>query len=77
VSNEVFQDTDFAEACRVIKRTGWQGIEIAPSTLQKDASELSAARRKELRDIIISEGLEFIGFHWLGVERLGLPSPAR
>jgi sugar phosphate isomerase/epimerase len=72
VCNEVFQDTDFAEACRVIKRTGWQGIEIAPSTLQKDASELSAAKRRELKDIIISEGLEFIGFHWLGVGPEGL-----
>ena len=72
VCNEVFQQTDFTEACRVIKRTGWQGIEIAPSTLQKDASELPAAKRRELRDIIISEGLEFVGFHWLGVGPEGL-----
>jgi sugar phosphate isomerase/epimerase len=73
VCNEVFEETDFAEACRVIKRTGWQGIEIAPgSTLQKDAPALPAARRRELRDIIISEGLEFVGFHWLGVGPDGL-----
>ncbi len=72
VCNELFQDTDFATSCRVMKRTGWQGIEIAPSTLQKDASTIPAARRREIRDIILSEGLEFIGFHWLGVGPEGL-----
>ncbi len=72
VCNEVFQDTPFAESCRVMKRSGWDGIEIAPSTLQKDASQLPAAKRRELRDIIISEGLEFVGFHWLGVGPDGL-----
>jgi D-psicose/D-tagatose/L-ribulose 3-epimerase len=65
VCNEVFEKRDFAESCRLLKKTGWNGIEIAPFTLAQDATTLSPARRKELRDIMQSEGAEFVGLHWL------------
>ena len=57
VCNELYEKTDFAESCRSIKRAGWDGIEIAPFTLLTDATQLPAARRREVRDIIASEGL--------------------
>jgi sugar phosphate isomerase/epimerase len=72
VCNELFEETSFAEQCREIKRAGWQGIEIAPFTLETDATTLPAARRREVRDTIISEGLEFVGLHWLTVGPAGL-----
>jgi len=72
VCNELFEKTPFAEQCRVIKKAGWQGIEIAPFTLQTDATTLPAVRRREIRDIIASEGLEFVGLHWLTVGPTGL-----
>jgi sugar phosphate isomerase/epimerase len=72
VCNELYEQTDFAESCRSMKRAGWDGIEIAPFTLQKDASYLPAERRREVRDIILSEGLEFVGLHWLTVGPDGL-----
>jgi sugar phosphate isomerase/epimerase len=72
VCNELFEKTPFAEQCREIKKAGWQGIEIAPFTLQIDATTLPAARRREVRDVIISEGLEFVGLHWLTVGPEGL-----
>ena len=72
VCNELFEGSDFAASCRLLKKTGWQGIEIAPFTLQKDASTLPAERRREVRDIIVSEGLEFVGLHWLTVGPEGL-----
>ena len=72
VCNELYEQTDFAESCRSMKRAGWDGIEIAPFTLQKDASYLPAGRRREVRDIIVSEGLEFVGLHWLTVGPEGL-----
>lgn len=65
VCNEVFEKRDFAESCRMLMRAGWQGIEIAPFTLAQDATTLAAARRKELRDIMESEGVQFVGLHWL------------
>jgi sugar phosphate isomerase/epimerase len=72
VCNELFEKTPFVEQCRAIKKAGWQGIEIAPFTLETNATTLPAARRREVRDIIVSEGLEFVGLHWLTVGPTGL-----
>ena len=72
VCNELFEGSDFAESCRALKRAGWHGIEIAPFTLAKDATTVSAERRREVRDIIVSEGLDFVGLHWLTVGPEGL-----
>ena len=72
VCNELYEQTDFAASCRSLKKAGWQGIEIAPFTLQTDATTLPAERRREVRDIIQSEGLEFVGLHWLTVGPKGL-----
>ena len=70
--NEFFQKMDFAASCRIVKSVGCSGIEIAPFTLADHLDEISPARRKELRDIIKSEGLEFAGLHWLLVTPKGL-----
>ena len=72
VCNELYTDTGFAETCRSIKRAGWDGIEIAPFTLMQDATRLPRGRRREVRDIIVSEGLSFVGLHWLTVGPEGL-----
>jgi D-psicose/D-tagatose/L-ribulose 3-epimerase len=72
ICNEVFQGWDFAEQCRTIKRLGYDGIEIAHFTLADDPAAIGPARRKELADIIVSEGLEFAGLHWLMVAPKGL-----
>lgn len=72
ICNESFQGWDFAESCRVIKKAGYQGIEIAHFTLADDPASLSPARRREVKDIIASEGLEFVGVHWLMVAPKGL-----
>jgi sugar phosphate isomerase/epimerase len=65
ICNEMFEKQDFAKSCRAMKAAGYSGIEIAPFTLADHLDELSPARRRELRDIIRSEGLEFAGLHWL------------
>ena len=72
VCNELYERADFAETCRSIKGAGWDGIEIAPFTLMRDATRLPVGRRREIRDIILSEGLEFVGLHWLTVGPEGL-----
>lgn len=63
--NEAFDKRPFAEQCRVLRSAGYTGIEIAPFTLGEDPLALHADQRRELRDIIASEGLEFVGLHWL------------
>jgi len=70
--NEAFEGRPLADACRAIRAAGYAGIEIAPFTLAADPREISAARRRQIRDIIASEGLSFAGLHWLMVSPTGL-----
>jgi D-psicose/D-tagatose/L-ribulose 3-epimerase len=70
--NEAFEKWPFADACRAIRKAGYTGIEIAPFTLAEDPASVSAAARREYRDIMASEGLAFVGLHWLMVSPKGL-----
>lgn len=55
-----------------MRKIGYTGIEIAPFTLAEKPSEVAAAARKEYAGIIQSEGLTFVGLHWLMVSPAGL-----
>jgi sugar phosphate isomerase/epimerase len=72
ICNEVFEKRAFAGACKAIREAGYEGIEIAPFTLSEDPAGIPAAKRKEYRDVIESEGLKFVGLHWLMVAPKGL-----
>jgi sugar phosphate isomerase/epimerase len=72
ICNEAFENWPFADACRAIRRIGYTGIEIAPFTLAERPTDVTAAQRREYRDIMQSEGLAFVGLHWLMVSPKGL-----
>ncbi|MDP9170182.1 MAG: sugar phosphate isomerase/epimerase [Acidobacteriota bacterium] len=63
--NEAFEGRPFPEVCRLMRSLGYQGIEIAPFTLAADPLEIDAAKRREYRDVMATEGIEFVGLHWL------------
>ena len=65
ICNELFEDWDFRALCRAVKEAGFEGIELAPFTLAPRITDLSPARRRELRSIVNDAGLETIGLHWL------------
>ena len=65
VCNELIADRTFAEACRLIARQGFQGVELAPYTLADDPTRISPSRIGELRRIIEDAGLRCVGLHWL------------
>src|SRR5258708_5897397 len=70
--NEAFEKWPFADACKAIRKIGYTGIEIAPFTLAGRPTDVTAAQRRECRDIMLSEGLTFVGLHWLMVSPKGL-----
>src|SRR5512145_1867925 len=72
ICNEVFEKWKFADTCKAVLQAGYDGIEIAPFTLAEDPATITAAQRREYRDMIKSEGLEFAGLHWLMVSPKGL-----
>ena len=72
ICNEAFEKFPFGEACRVIRAAGYEGIEIAPFTLAEDPASIPDATRRELRGIMRSAGLAFVGLHWLMVGPKGM-----
>lgn len=72
ICNEVYKGWDFREACRSIRKAGYEGIEIAPFTLAEDPCTLTPEQRRECTTIMAGEGLEFVGLHWLMVSPAGL-----
>ncbi len=72
ICNEAFEKWAFADVCKTVRKAGYTGIEIAPFTLAEDPATIPAAKRKEYRDIMQSEGLKFVGLHWLMVSPKGL-----
>lgn len=72
ICNEVYQGWSFHDACKSIRSIGYTGIEIAPFTLAESPRDISVDQRKQYRGIISSEGLQFVGLHWLMVSPKGL-----
>jgi sugar phosphate isomerase/epimerase len=70
--NESFEKWSLADTCRAIRNAGYTGIELAPFTLAEFPAEIPAGTRREYRDIMQSEGLTFVGFHWLMASPKGL-----
>lgn len=72
ICNEVFQNSSFHDACKAIRAIGYTGLEIAPFTLSETPAQIPVAQRKQYRGIIASEGLQFVGLHWLMMAPKGL-----
>ena len=70
--NEAFEGWPLGKTCQAIRKAGYTGIEIAPFTLAEKPADIGAAERQEYREIIRSEGLSFVGLHWLMVSPKGL-----
>ncbi len=65
VCNETFQDWPFDRAFASAAECGYTGIEIAPFTISDYATDISAAKRAEVRRQADAAGLEVVGLHWL------------
>ncbi len=65
ICNETFQDWPFDKAFAFARQCGYTGIEFAPFTINKNAYDISADRRREVRRQAEDAGLETVGLHWL------------
>lgn len=72
ICQELFEGWDWARQCRFIAEVGYTGIELAPFTLAPRITDVSAARRQELRRIAADHGLVICGLHWLLAKTAGL-----
>src|SRR6516225_5902330 len=65
ICNETFEGWDHARICRFVADLGYTGLEVAPFTLAPRITDVSAARRRELRRQAEECGVQIIGLHWL------------
>lgn len=71
--NEVIRDLPFAAQCELTARLGYDGLEVAPFTLDAEAPHLiPAARRAEFRRAATDAGLPITSLHWLLVSPPGI-----
>ena len=63
--NEMYVDWEFDKACTHASSLGYTGVEFAPFTIDTDAFQISQSKRREIKNIADSNGLEIVGLHWL------------
>jgi sugar phosphate isomerase/epimerase len=80
VCNELFGETEqtaFTGSLKIIRETGFHGVEIAPHTLFGNFSGNLRNTLSDIKTTLDGEGVAFAGFHWLlvGPEGLHVCSP--
>ena len=71
--NEVVAELSFERQCAMAAALGYDGMEVAPFTLDREAPHLlPAARRAEVRRAAAAAGLPIASLHWLLVAPTGL-----
>lgn len=77
VCNEIYRGWTLPDTFAHARQAGYDAVEIAPFTLCSYVTELSAARRVEIRDQAACAGIGISGIHWVlaGTAGLQLTSP--
>lgn len=70
--NEVIRDMEFTAQCAFAAELGYEGLEVAPFTLDDAPHLMSAERRAEIRRAHADAGIVCSGLHWLLVTPQGL-----
>ncbi|MFC1665450.1 sugar phosphate isomerase/epimerase family protein [Pseudomonadota bacterium] len=70
--NEVLGDMPFDEQCSFSKSLGYEGLELAPYTVDAEPHLMSADKRQEIKRIAEDSGTPISGSHWLLVTPEGL-----
>ena len=70
--NEIFRSLPLKDAFQKIADIGYQGVEVAPFTLQPNPRELDERDADRCLSAAESAGLEVVGLHWLMAETEGL-----
>jgi sugar phosphate isomerase/epimerase len=80
ICNELFEGWQWEKVCEFVHELGYTGLEVSPFTLADSAEQVTAERRRELRESAAKRGVEILGLHWLLVKPPGLyvthPDPA-
>jgi sugar phosphate isomerase/epimerase len=65
ICNEIFKEWPFAKACTFARQAGYEAIELAPFTFAPLITDLTPARRAEIRTDAERAGIAIAGIHWV------------
>ena len=68
ICNETYQGWSLEDTCRHVAQTGYDGLEIAPFTLEEDPRDISESDAERVGETVREHGLEVVGLHWLFVK---------
>lgn len=72
ICNEIFKGWQIEHIFDYAARIGYDGVEIAPFTLAESVTEVSANRRREIREAAARSKIAIAGIHWVLVKPAGL-----
>ena len=72
ICNEIFEGWEMERAMRFAKSAGYDAMEVAPFTLAKYVTEVSAKKRAQIRQTAGEIGLEISAVHWVLAQTEGM-----
>ena len=72
ICNEIFQGWKLDDALAFAAKTGYDGVEIAPFTIAKYVTDISAGDRRTIRDAAARHRVAIPGIHWVLAQTEGL-----
>ena len=70
--NELFEGWTLGRVCAFLAEVGYDAVELAPFSLCRRVTDLSAAERREIARTVRAAGLACTGLHWLLARTEGL-----
>lgn len=72
ICNEIFKDWKIEDIFAFAAKVGYDAVEIAPFTIAPHVTDISAARRREIREAAARHGIDISGIHWVLVQTEGM-----
>ncbi|KPJ74790.1 MAG: D-tagatose 3-epimerase [Planctomycetes bacterium DG_20] len=72
ICNETYQGWELGRICEHAAACGYDGVEVAPFTLDDDPRRIDEQRARSLAEAARAAGIEIVGLHWLLVKPEGL-----
>ena len=71
ICNEIFQGWSLDDTFDYAKKAGYDQVEIAPFTIAKSVTDISASERQRIRDGAARANIGISGLHWVLVQAEG------
>lgn len=72
ICNEIFKDWPLEKGFEYAAKVGYDAIEIAPFTIAKHVTDISAAQRQQIKDFAARHKIAISGIHWVLVQTEGM-----